>query len=160
MRKVSERVCLIGTLSEIVRMSPQLKLLCNPSTLLRAPHERMRSFPSSNQMSFTKKRKLAYWFLSPIKWSPFSSQFAEHGLVLWVGTASLWQGRGDGPLESGHSLLARKETLRLEGFVDSITLPSDTWVITESREGLRTKRALSMKSVFIFFCLTNCIHTK
>merc|ERR1711892_189074 len=69
-----------------------------------------------------------------------SSQFAEHGLALWGGTASLWQGRGDGPLESGHSLFARKETLRLEGFVDSITLPSDACVVIESREGLRTNR--------------------
>merc|ERR1719483_1115278 len=70
----------------------------------------------------------------------FSSQFAEHGRVLCVGTARRWLGRGDGPLDSGHSLLALKETLRFEGFVDSITLPSDTWVVTESREGLRTKR--------------------
>jgi len=117
----------MGTLSGIDRMSPQLKLLCKPSTLLRAPQERIKSFPSSNQISFTKT---------------FSSQLAEHGRVLCVGTASLWQGKGEGPLERGHSLLARKETLRLEGFVDSITLPSDTWVVTESREGLRTKREL------------------
>merc|ERR1719318_1484419 len=60
----------------------------------------------------------------------FSSQFAEHGLVLWVGTASLWQGRGDGPLESGHSLLARKEKV------------TDIW-LDEGNDLIRSCGALS-----------------
>ena len=69
-------------------MSPQLKLLWRPRTLLRAPQDLMRSLPSSSQGWALEGRGLAW------------------------GTDSLCEGRGEGPRDPpvSHSDLALKLT--------------------------------------------------